>query len=215
MTSSTRGNARNGTRGRPEKNMSAYTDREMRDFGLSEGPPSLQVLLLYEDASTALSSKQLIDQIVEHLNMVVNFRLSLCRFDVLNLPVLRQAKVEEVLDSDIVVLSAHGDDDLPLFVRAWLETWLDRNPGQPRAVAMCLDGQTRDTTAAKQIQCFLQTFASHAGIEVFVHFNKSSCSELDSAIEGIRYRAETTTALLDETLHRSDSSNPRSCSLDN
>jgi hypothetical protein len=195
--------------------MSAYEDCEMRNFGLIETPSSLQVLLLYEDASTALRSKQLIDQIVEHVNMVVSFRLSLCRFDVLDLPVLRQDKVEEVLDSDIVVLAAHGDDDLPLCVRAWLETWLDRNPQQPRAVVMSLDEQTRNSTSANQIQCFLQTSASQAGVEVFAHFGKSNCSELDSAIEGIRYRAETTTALLDETLHRSDSTNPRSCSLDN
>jgi hypothetical protein len=183
--------------------MRSLPDTIHRDFNFAEAPSPLGVLLLYEDLTTGIRAKQLVDQLVEHVNLVVSFRLDLRRFDLLPVPDLRGADTDQSLNSDILVLAAHGYDDLPPGVWAWLERWLGRNPEQPRALVMSLDERARNSAIASQIQFFLQAGASRAGVEVFSHFGSNYYSELDSAIAGIRYRAETTTTILDETLHRS------------
>ena len=176
-----------------------------RDPSFRGGPSALNVLLLYEDAVTGVRAKLLVDQLVEHVNLIVSFHLSLCRFDMLSIPALRQLDPEESLSSDILVIAAHGHDDLPQGVRAWLERWFARNPEGSRALALSLDDRARGSSHANQIQHSLQAAGSRAGVEVFSHFGETQYSELDSAIAGIRYRAETTSMLMDEALHRSGS----------
>jgi len=182
--------------------MGALTDTNRLDFDFAETPYPLNVLLLYEDVKAGMRAKQLVDQLVEHVNLVVSFRLDLRRFDLLPTDGVRVADADEALQSDILVLAAHGYDDLPPRVWAWLDSWFGSGPQQPRALVMSLDERARNSAIASQIQFFLQAAANRAGVEVFSHFGQNQYSELDSAIAGIRYRAETTTVLLDETLHR-------------
>lgn len=180
-------------------------DPDLRDCGFSDDPSSLSVLLLYEDAPTALRAKQLVDQLAEHAHLVASFQLSLCRFDLLDVPALRELDTGESCTLDLLLLSAHGDSDLAPAVWAWLDRWLVCNPERPRALVVSLDGHTRNSASANQILYFLQAAADRVGVEVFSHFGETHASELDSAIANIRYRAETTSALLDESLHRSGS----------
>jgi hypothetical protein len=183
--------------------MTPRPETSHRDFNFAEAPYPLSVLLLYEDVPTGLRAKQLIDQLVDHVNMVVSFRLDLQRFDLLPTGETRTSDADESLQSDILVLSAHGYDDLRPRVWGWLDRWLTTEPLQPRALVMSLDEHARHSATAGQIQFFLQAAASRAGVEVFSHFGHTRYSQLDSSLGGIRYRAQTTTtATLDETLRR-------------
>lgn len=173
-----------------------------RELNFVETPSLLSVLLLYEDLTTGIRAKQLVDQLSAHVNLVVSFRLELCRFDWLPVWQSRGAKSDEFLEWDIVLLAAHGRNDLSHRVWAWLERWFERPPDPPRALVMSLDESARSCAIANQIQFFLQTAATRAGIDVFSHFGQSRYSELETAIAGIQCRAETTTGILRETLHR-------------
>jgi hypothetical protein len=178
---------------------------DIAESAFSEFSSSLDVLLLYEDAPTALRAKRLLDQLVEHLNLIVTFHVLLRRFDLLDSPALDALDGGDALDSDIVLLSVQGSKGLPGSVRVWLNRWLALKPDQPRALVFSLDTAARDSAAANQTLFFLQAAASRVGVEVFCHFAQTERSEFDAAIESIRYRAETTTLLLDETLHQSGS----------
>jgi hypothetical protein len=99
-------------------------------------------------------------------------------------------------------VAARGQDDLPTTVWAWLERWMARDSLQPRALAMSLDESARNLPVSRQIQYFLQAGASRAGVETFSHFGEGPYSGLDSTLADIRYRAETSSALLNEALPR-------------
>lgn len=181
--------------------MEPLLNKDRYEPGSGEAPSSLQVLLLYDASSSAVRAKRLVDQLVEHVNLIVSFRLNLCRFDLLAAPGFGVLQPDHGLEGDIVFLAAQGDRDLPPGVWAWLERWLAHDPHQPRALVMALDQAARDLPVARQMQYFLQSAAYRAGVEVFSHFGQAPSSEFDTALAGIRYRAETTSTVLDESLH--------------
>jgi hypothetical protein len=185
--------------------MRSLPDAEPENQGLGESPLPLDVLLLYEDATTALRGKQLLDLLAENGTLQADFRLDLWRFDLLGAAVLRHIDPQESLDSDIVVLAAHGQAPLPPAVQSWLQRWFDRNQGEARALISLLDESARHSIAASDTRFFLEGGANRAGITLFSNFVDAAETEFDTAVAGIRYRAETTSVLLDETLHRSGS----------
>jgi hypothetical protein len=182
--------------------MKSLQDKDQFEAGSGEARCSLRVLLLYEKAASAIPAKHLIDRLVEHVNLIVSFRLNLCRFDLLAVPDIRGLEPDRLLDQDIVFLAARGQEDLPPSVWSWLERWLARDPLQPRALVMSLDERARNLPVSRQIQYFLQAGASRAGVETFSHFGESHWPGQDSALVDMRYRAETTSTLLNEGLHR-------------
>jgi hypothetical protein len=182
--------------------MRSLPEADPQNPGFNEPPSSLSVLLLYQDAATALRGKYLVDHLAGDVNLAADFRLNLWRFDLLNLPALRQLDAEESLNSDIVVLSAKGQDELPASVCSWLELWFARNAPSPRALILLSEDRPRHALTTTESRYFLEASARHAGVEVFSSYADSDLSELDEAIASIRYRAETTSVLLDETLHR-------------
>ncbi len=185
--------------------MKPPSDRHRREATFGEAPCPLSALLLYENAPCAIRAKHLFDCVVDHVNLIVSFRLSLCRFDLLSSAASEGAEPDSLLDQDILLLAAWGHQDLPPCVWDWLDRWLARDPVQPRALVVSLDEKARHFPIAQQTQYFLQAAAYRAGVEVFSHFGETNGSELDSAIADIRYRADTTSSLLDQTLHRRSS----------
>ena len=51
-----------------------------------EARPGLDVLLMYEDLSTGLRARRLLDEVVTSLNLEVDFQANLWRFDLLGEP---------------------------------------------------------------------------------------------------------------------------------
>jgi hypothetical protein len=184
--------------------MKPLQDKDRDGAGSGEAPHSLRVLLLYENPASAIRAKHLIDRLVEHVNLIVSFRLNVCRFDLLAAPDIRGIEPDGLLDEDIVFLAARGQVDLPPTVWAWLERWMARDPLQPRALAMSLDESARNLPVSRQIQYFLQAGASRAGVETFSHFGEGPYSALDSTL------AETSSTLLNEALPRHGSGTFRS-----
>ena len=86
--------------------MRSLPNADPENQGLGELPLPLDVLLLYEDATTALRGKQLLDLLAGNGTLQADFRLDLWRFDLLSAAVLRHINPRESLDSDIVVLAA-------------------------------------------------------------------------------------------------------------
>ena len=112
--------------------MRSLPNADPENQGLGELPLPLDVLLLFEDATTALRGKQLLDLLAGNGTLQADFRLDVWRFDLLSAAVLRHINPRESLDSDIVVLAARGRI-LPPAVQSWLHRWFDRNQGAPRA----------------------------------------------------------------------------------
>jgi hypothetical protein len=174
-----------------------------------EARPGLDVLLMYEDLSTGLRARRLLDGVVTSLNLEVDFQANLWRFDLLGEPALLELAADEAAKADIVFVSAHGQHDLPAAIHLWFKQWLARKGSEPCALAVVLDPSTNDAPARNRMLEALGAVGGPAGVEVFVHAGVAPESHWESAVQDIHWRAETRTAVLEEMLHRAELSSYR------
>jgi len=162
----------------------------------------LGVVLVYEDLATGLRARQAFDHLVDQLELEADFRLNLWNFGLLRDPAHRQEAAREASDADIIVLSAHGQGELPAQVKAWLREWLELNADRPTALVASLDESVKDQSSENRILAHLRSLAAEAGAELILHFGPPARPETDLTVESIRERVETSSALLEEILHR-------------
>jgi len=165
--------------------------------------------LMYEDLSTGLRARRLLDGVVTSLNLEVDFQANLWRFDLLGEPALLELAADEAAKADIVFVSAHGQHDLPAAIHLWFKQWLARKGSEPCALAVVLDPSTNDAPARNRMLEALGAVGGPAGVEVFVHAGVAPESHWESAVQDIHWRAETRTAVLEEMLHRAELSSYR------
>jgi hypothetical protein len=185
-----------------EERMNVFGTEDRDETAVREERPSLEVLLMYEDFSTGLRARRLLDEVVDSLHLEVDFQAELWRFDLLREPELLNRASDEAARADMVFLSAHGDNPLPPAVHLWLDRWRTRKGSDPCALAVVLDSTPEEAPVRNRIVETLGTFAGPAGVDVFVQTGEESPAGWESAVEDIRRRAETRTELLDEMMRQ-------------
>lgn len=160
---------------------------------------SLEVVVVYDDLETGLKASQALDRTMQRLETSVDMQVNFWRFDLFRESAFLQRVARQ--EADIVFFSTHGQAQLPATVDSWFREWLGRQRGEPRALAVWLDDQTKDTPGATEMVQELSAAARLAGVDVFLHATEAE-TEWESAFEDIHRRAETRTLLLDEVLHR-------------
>jgi hypothetical protein len=88
-----------------------------------EGNSVFNVVIAYEDFETGKHGKNTYDFLVEHLGEECQFSNQMWKFDVLSVPKLREMAAKDAAAADIIVIAAHGRNDLPTPVKAWIESW--------------------------------------------------------------------------------------------
>jgi len=174
-----------------------------------EGRQWLDVLLMDEDFSTGLRARRLLDEVVNSLNLEIDSRANLWRFDLLGEPALLELAADEAAKADIVFVSAHGQHDLPAAIHSWFKQWLARKGSEPCALAVVLDPSTKEAPERNRMLEALGTVGAPAGVEVFVHAAEAPESHWESAVQDIHWRGETRMAVLEEMLHRAELSSYR------
>ena len=165
-----------------------------------ERPLRLGALVVYEDFPTGLRARQTLERLAHRLQADAESRLNLWRFDLLEEASLRAQAAQEAADADLVVVSAHGRENLPATVNLWMEEWLCRKGNERCALVLSLDSGAQRTPAATQTVAGLEALAQLANVDVFLDFNLAT-TDWESAFEEIHDRAETTTRLMDGILH--------------
>jgi hypothetical protein len=111
-------------------------------------PPTLNVVIVYEDFETGTHAKKTYDFLVENVRPECQFTNQMWKFDVLSIPKLREIAIRDAAAADIVIISSHGDE-LPAHVKAWVESWLG-SPGSPLALVVLFDRQTSSTWPTRE-----------------------------------------------------------------
>src|SRR5215472_3328939 len=94
-------------------------DHEVRYAELGTAP-ELKVLLLYEDAETGLRAKRSVAALYGQGDLDAGVETRLWRLDLLSTAWLREQAAAEAVDADVIIVSLHGDDELPEAMREWL-----------------------------------------------------------------------------------------------
>lgn len=111
-------------------------------------PPTLNVVIVYEDFETGTHAKKTYDYLVENVRPECRFTNQMWKFDVLSIPKLSEIAVRDAASADIVILSSHGGE-LPGHVKSWVESWLN-TPGAPLALVVLFDSQLPETWATRE-----------------------------------------------------------------
>jgi hypothetical protein len=152
-------------------------------------PFLVRVQVLYQDKATGLRAKQVVDQLETDLDREVDLRTSWLRFDLLEAPLLYKAVEHATTATDIMLVSAHGQEELPEAVTLLVEAWLDKGSGAPPAVVLLLDPSARERRTAPLMR--LEQLARAKGVNLFAPVPARQSRANDLSIEAIRSRAET------------------------
>jgi hypothetical protein len=132
--------------------------------------PVLDVLLLYEDFSTALRAKHSLDLLPLPFITGAGLSTKLWRLDLLGEPLLREQAALEAVAADLIILSLHGRDELQADARDWLNRWLDHKEDRSYALAVLLDPETADAGSGHPVVAYVKLIADAASADLFCSF---------------------------------------------
>jgi len=163
---------------------------------------TLDAMLIYEDLSTGLRAKRVLEHAARLLPTAPNFKLAIWRFDLLREPCWHRTALNEASVAVIGVVSAHGRKDLPKVALNWLKQWLKRKSDESRALIVSLDDTSRDSASAAQTIAWLQSEARARDVAVFPHFGGTPRREGGLAMDGAENSASAKTVELADIWRR-------------
>ena len=157
---------------------------------------TLDAMLIYEDLSTGLRAKRVLEHAARLLPTAPNFKLAIWRFDLLREPCWRKTAMNEASVAVIGVVSAHGRKDLPKVAMGWLKQWLKRKSDESRALIVSFDDTSRDSASAAQTISWLQKEARARDVAVLPHFGDAPRREGGLSMDRAENSASGKTAVL-------------------
>ncbi len=131
--------------------------------------PALEVMILYEDAGTALRARRLLERLPGRLRAEVGLNTKLWRLDLLGEPLLKEQAAVEAGAADVIILSIHSE--LPVSARDWLGRWLAHKENRPCAFGVLLDPEASASGATDPpAVAFVKQVTEEAGADLFCGF---------------------------------------------
>jgi hypothetical protein len=142
---------------------SSHTEAK-RALDLDDRPTS-SVVIIYQDRDTGRRAKCFYDKMTHELDEECDFSLELWNFEMLTIPEMRDSSAQAAAQADFLVLSFHGNAELPAQTRYWIERWsrLSAN-GNTALVALVEKPKTGRGTAVSTLS-YLRSVAAIKGID--------------------------------------------------
>lgn len=131
-----------------------------------ESKASFNVVIVYEDFETGKQAKRTFDFLAEQLKGDCAFMNQMWKFDVLNIPKLREMAAKDAATADIVIISCRGSSELAPEVKAWIELWLAEN-NQAIALVALVDKSTASPMESVALRRYLAEVALRGNMEFF------------------------------------------------
>jgi hypothetical protein len=132
----------------------------------AESDPPFNIVIVYEDFETGKQAKRTFDFLAEHLQGECQFTNQMWKFDVLNIPRLREMAAKDAAAADIVIISCHARNELAPEVKAWIELWLAEKNNTIALVAL-VGSPPGFTTQTMALRRYLAEVALRGGMEFF------------------------------------------------
>jgi hypothetical protein len=132
----------------------------------SEDNSSFDVVIAYEDFETGKHARKTYEFLVENLGHDCRFTNQMWKFDVLRIPKLREMAAKDAADADIIIVSSHGDDDLPAEVKQWIDMWVGER-GNALALVALFDRAEDRREKARSVRAYLAQVARQGRMEFF------------------------------------------------
>ncbi len=135
-------------------------------------PLLVNILVIYEDTATGLRARQSVEALSRRLAMDADLGTRFWRLDLLRAEWFLEQVAFEAAAACVILLSLHGNEDLPLGVRGWLESWLRQKEDRAYALCVLLDPSGATQSSPNSAIVYLRQVAERAGADLFCSFNK-------------------------------------------
>lgn len=133
-----------------------------------------EVVIAYEDAETFHRVKGALNDFFAGNAAAHQGKTAAWKFELLQDLRLSRMALEDAATADLIVISAHGDSDLPAAVKNWIAHWLDNKTTDGGVLVALLDAASQECRPAAQIFHYLGTAAASGHFEWFPAFCESS-----------------------------------------
>jgi hypothetical protein len=141
-----------------QTNAPARTSTDLPSFGV-------KVLLMYEDLATGNKAMRVLDSLRHHCDRDVSFHSDMWKFDTLRSAAICRLAAQDAAGADVVVISAHGSEELPDELKAWFRQWTQHRAVHPTALVALLDHSAEFLRELDPARGYLEKVAHHAGLE--------------------------------------------------
>lgn len=148
--------------------------KEPANVGFRE-EANIAAFLLYEDRPTGLRAKLVLDSVMEQMGFACRSSPRLWRLDLLNWTNHRELAAKETAAADLILVSLHGNRDLPAATFDWINLWLRRRSRTLQLVAILLDRAHFRTALCEETLYGFSCLAYAQGLTVLRSFQDPPC----------------------------------------
>jgi hypothetical protein len=154
-------------------------------------PLSMKVVVVYEDMETGHRAMKICNHLHQFQGAEEQFRLSLWNYAIFRLPELRDLAAYDAAPAALIIVSTHGQGDVPQEVQDWFDLWLQRRIPQESALVAILDAPPDGDQCLSPIQVFLKKVADQAGMDFFCQHGESAGSQPGMDFPIVKFEALT------------------------
>jgi hypothetical protein len=136
---------------------------------------NFEAFLLYEDKPTGLRAKLVLDGVLDQLSFACRCSPRLWRLDLLNWTNYRELAAKEAAEADLILVSLHGNRNLPAATFDWINLWLRRRSRRLQVIAILLDKAHFRRAQCEETLYGFSCLAYAQGLTVFRNFQDPPC----------------------------------------
>ncbi len=129
--------------------------------------PVINVVTAYEDFATGKRAIATYSNLVLRLGHEFQFRANMWKFDVLQHPKLQDMAASDALEAEVIIISTHGEGDLPDGVKDWIRRWVGPKIKKPRALIALSDPPEVGVVTPGSIRAYLRQVAREGKMDFF------------------------------------------------
>ena len=134
-----------------------------------DGGPKFNVTIIYEDSAAGRRAKHFYDKVIWELLSECDFNLELWSFQVLGIRQIGKSAARAAAQADLVILSMHGNTELPTQARNWIERWSRLVVDNKPALVVLLDQTQAKSAKVDSTLRYLGNVAHRNGISFYPH----------------------------------------------
>jgi hypothetical protein len=133
-------------------------------------PSGVRVLMMYDDLSAGNRAMRLLDSLQHHCGREMTFQSDMWKFDTLRAPSIAKLAAQDAGNADVIIVSAHGSEELPEEVKAWFNLWAGQRISHPTTLVALLDHAPGLLPEFDPAQSYLEQTARQAGLNFILMF---------------------------------------------
>jgi hypothetical protein len=138
----------------------------------------VKVLMMYEDLAAGNRAMRVFDSLMQHCGKEISFHTDMWKFDTLRCASISELAAQDARNADIIIISAHGSEELPEELKSWFGHWTNPRSVHPTALVALLDHAAGFLPEFDPAQKYLEQIARQAGMDFVSMFIEQDDNEL-------------------------------------